>query len=109
MRRGVVVKVFMLMLTTINTSTLFAQNQPNDVASAATNFEEWFYDSLKEKAIENYDKAIINLEKCLEKQPQSAIINHELGKNYFLWKQYTTAEKYFILPHKLMLKINGIG
>ncbi|MDI9308782.1 MAG: hypothetical protein QM535_01105 [Limnohabitans sp.] len=96
MRRGVVVKVFMLMLTTINTSTLFAQNQPNDVASATTNFEEWFYDSLKEKAIENYDKAIINLEKCLEKQPQSAIINHELGKNYFLWKQYTTAEKYFI-------------
>lgn len=96
MRKRAVVKLFLLMLTTINTSTFFAQNLPNDVASAATNFEEWFYDSLKEKAIENYDKAIINLEKCLEKQPQSAIINHELGKNYFLWKQYTTAERYFI-------------
>lgn len=38
------------MLTTNNISTLFAQNQPNEIASAATDFEEWFYDSLKGKS-----------------------------------------------------------
>lgn len=87
---------YFIIVQLLSTTALFAQTEPNEVASAKTNFEEWFYDSLKDKALENYDKAIINLDKCLDQQPENAIINHELGRNYFLWKQYTTAEKYFI-------------
>lgn len=87
--------VFLLALV-INVQTLFAQTEPDDIALVNDDFQEAYYESLKQKGIENYDKAIIQLEKCLELQPENAIINHELGKNYFFLKQYLTAEKYYI-------------
>ena len=91
-----VLKIVFLLVWFSNTQTLFAQTEPDDIALVNDNFQESYYESLKQKGIENYDKAIIALEKCLELQPENAVINHELGRNYFLFKQYTTAEKYYI-------------
>ncbi|MFK6999606.1 tetratricopeptide repeat protein [Flavobacterium oreochromis] len=76
-----------------STYTLVAQANPEDIVSASDTFEEAFYESLKQKGIENYDKAIFELEKCLQLQPNNAVIYHELGKNYYFKKEYLSAEE----------------
>lgn len=70
---------------------LLSQVEPEDVASISDEFENYYYESLKQKGIENYDKAIDALEKCQTIQPQNAIIYFELGKNYLAQKKYKDA------------------
>ncbi len=79
-----------------NTTSLLAQVEPEDVALDKNEFEEYYYDSLIQKGIENYDKAIELLEKCLKSQPENAVIYHELGKNYFFRKDYANAEEAYM-------------
>lgn len=74
---------------------ILAQTEPEDVASAGDEFENYFYESLKQKGIENYDKAIEALDKCLVLEPENPVILFELGKNYFAQKKYPTAYTYF--------------
>lgn len=74
---------------------VFAQAEPDDIALAEDKFQDNFYESLKQKGIENYDKAVIALEKCLAAQPQNAVVNYELGKNYLNLKDYKKAYDYF--------------
>lgn len=70
---------------------LLAQNEPEDVAAVDDKFQNFFYESLKQKGIENYDKAIEALEKCKELEPKNAVVYFELGKNYLSQKKYTEA------------------
>jgi tetratricopeptide (TPR) repeat protein len=73
-------------------TTLLAQGEPKDTLALAENkFEESFYESLKQKGIENYDKAIESLEKCKDIQPENGIVYFELGKNYYSQKKYKDA------------------
>lgn len=74
-----------------NSSTLLAQTEPEEVASVTDEFQNYFYESLKQKGIENYDKAITALEKCQELQPNDFVVNFELGKNYLFKKDYKKA------------------
>lgn len=59
--------------------------------------KRYFFEALQHKAIGNFDKAIVALEKC---QSQSFGINNEkalnfeLGKNYFELKKYVEAEAF---------------
>lgn len=76
-----------------NTTLLFAQTEPDDIALVDDDFQEAYYESLKQKGIENYDLAIVQLEKCLQLQPENAVIYHEIGKNYFFKKEYVKAEE----------------
>ncbi|WP_438964983.1 tetratricopeptide repeat protein [Flavobacterium sp.] len=69
--------------------------EPDEIAVVDDAFENNFYEALTQKAIENYDKAIVSLQKCLDKEPKNPILYHELGKNYFLLKQYADAENSF--------------
>ena len=55
-------------------ATLLAQTEPQEVASADEQFQEAYYESLIQKGIENYDKAIVSLEKCKELQPENPVI-----------------------------------
>jgi tetratricopeptide (TPR) repeat protein len=71
--------------------SLCAQTEPADVASAADQFQDAFYESLTQKGIENYDKAILALEKCQMLEPNNAVVSFELGKNYLLQKEYNKA------------------
>jgi tetratricopeptide (TPR) repeat protein len=73
----------------------FAQTEPDSIAIAKNEFEEHFFEALKQKGIENYDKAIIEIEKCLAKEPNNPVLHHELGKNYLALKNYPEAEKAF--------------
>jgi tetratricopeptide (TPR) repeat protein len=73
----------------------FGQINPEEVATAENEFETNFFDALKEKAIENYDKAIIALQKCLLKEPSNPEIHYQLGVNYLAQKKYIEAENAF--------------
>ena len=73
-------------------ASLLAQTEPKDTLALAENkFEDAFYESLKQKGIENYDKAVDELEKCLNLQPNNAVVFFELGKNYLSQKKYDLA------------------
>jgi tetratricopeptide (TPR) repeat protein len=68
-----------------------AQANPDDIALANDEFQNAFYESLTQKGIENYDKAITALQKCLKLQPENATVYFELGKNYLAQKNYKDA------------------
>jgi tetratricopeptide (TPR) repeat protein len=71
---------------------LLAQIEPKDTLALAENkFETSFYESLKQKGIENYDKAIESLEKCQTFQSDNVVVYFELGKNYLSLKKYKEA------------------
>jgi len=59
-------------------------------------FQEKFFEALKQKGIHNYDRAIDLLLECKELKPDNSAINHELAKAYFLDKQYISAQQYAI-------------
>lgn len=70
---------------------LLAQTEPEDVAAVDDKFQNFFYESLKQKGIENYDKAIEALQRCQELEPNNAVVYFELGKNYLAQKKYKEA------------------
>ena len=72
-------------------NTLLAQTEPEDIATVSSEFQDNYYESLKQKGIENYDKAIISLEKCLALEPNNPVVFFELGKNYLAQKMYKDA------------------
>ncbi len=57
-------------------------------------FQENFFEALKQKGIENYDKAITLLLKCKQINPDKKVVDYELGKAYFKTKQYDLAKEY---------------
>src|SRR5690606_22882165 len=68
--------------------------EPDSIALVEDKFQEYFYESLKHKGIENYDRAIDNLERALQLKPQEKMLWHEIGMNYFFSKKYQLAEEY---------------
>ncbi len=71
--------------------TALAQTEPDEVALDTDQFQDYFYESLKQKGMENYDKAVESLEKCIKIQPKNAVLYGELGKNYLSQKKYKDA------------------
>ena len=57
-------------------------------------FQEHFFEALKQRGIENYDRAVDELLKC-KKIDDNATISFELGKNYFSLKEYEKAKESF--------------
>ena len=74
----------------------WTQTEPEEIAMVSDEFQDSFYESLLQKGIENYDKAIVALEKCLVSQPNNATVHFELGKNYLALKQYESAYQAFL-------------
>ncbi|TVZ26266.1 TPR repeat protein [Gillisia sp. Hel_I_86] len=82
--------VYFLLFGMIFTSGLNAQEGQNPLQEVAVDdlgevndaFREYFFEALKQKAIENYEKAIVALQKAEKIQPNNAVIYFELGKNY---------------------------
>ncbi|MES2544461.1 MAG: tetratricopeptide repeat protein [Bacteroidota bacterium] len=87
--------IFSLMVLLCNPSLVLAQAEPDDIALANDSFQESFYESLTQKGIENYDKAITALEKCLTLQPSNATVYFELGKNYLAQRDYKKSYESF--------------
>lgn len=71
---------------------IHAQENPDEIALVDNKVEDDFYEALKQRNIENYDKAIVAIQKCLEKEPKNAAFLYELGKNQLDLKNYVDAE-----------------
>ncbi len=54
-------------------------------------FQENFFEALKQKGIENYEKAILALQVCEKIEPENPVVHFELGKNYKLLKNHEAA------------------
>lgn len=59
-------------------------------------FQEKFFEGLKQKGIENYDRAINLFLQCKRLDSENKVVDHELAKVYFEAKQYPLAEAYAI-------------
>ena len=57
-------------------------------------FQEIFFEAIKQKGIENYDKAINLFLECKGMEPEKVVIDHELAKVYLVEKQYISALEY---------------
>lgn len=55
-------------------------------------FQNYFYEGLKQKGIDKYNKAIDAFVKCAELFPERAVIFYELGDLYFITKSYQRSE-----------------
>lgn len=56
-------------------------------------FEEVFFEALKQKGIENYDRAINLLLECKSLDAENRVVDHELAKAYLLNKDYNLARE----------------
>lgn len=59
-------------------------------------FQESFFEALKQKGIENYDKAINLLLECKQLQPNNIVVDYELAKAYLEDEQYISGQEYAI-------------
>jgi tetratricopeptide (TPR) repeat protein len=82
------ISFFLFLVLLSNPAALLAQTEPEEITSETDKFQDYFYESLKQKGIENYDKAITALEQCLKLKTNDAVVYSELGKNYFGQKNY---------------------
>ncbi|MDA7558728.1 hypothetical protein N8768_06170 [Flavobacteriaceae bacterium] len=77
--------------------TLIAQvdfnKTPNDkILDSKEKFQEYFFDALQQKGIENYDRAVVSLLKCVELDDSESAVYFELGKNYIQLQNFGAAE-----------------
>ncbi len=91
----------LLLSGTLSPAILHAQVEPDSLSLARNEFQEDFYEALKQKGIENYDKAIQSIQKCIVKEPDNPVLYHELGKNYFSLKNYAEAERAYLKATQL--------
>ncbi len=73
----------------------FNKKPDDDLGDLEDTFQEQFYEALKQKGIENYDRSITALLKCIELDKTVPVLYFELGKNYNHLKNFTAAEEAF--------------
>lgn len=76
-------------------TTILAQENPEDIALDQKQIEINFYEAITQRGIENYDKAIIAIQKAIELEPKNDAFWYELGKNLLSQKKYIDAESAF--------------
>ncbi|WP_430964969.1 tetratricopeptide repeat protein [Spongiimicrobium sp. 2-473A-2-J] len=79
--------------------TAFAQEEGSAelyLEAYSDSFQENFFEALKQKGIENYDKAINLLLECKRIAPDDPVVDHELAKAYMASKDYVLAQGYAI-------------
>ena len=59
-------------------------------------FQENFFEALKQKGIQNYDRAVDLLLKCKQLEPDNSVVDYELAKAYMLDKKYVQAQDYAV-------------
>ena len=69
----------------------FNQKPMDDLGDVEDQFQEHFFEALKQQGIENYQRAVDELLKC-KKLDDKAVVYFELGKNYIKLKNFGAAE-----------------
>ncbi|WP_396597641.1 tetratricopeptide repeat protein [Dokdonia sp. R86516] len=75
--------------------TPFADENVDDLGDVSDAFQTAFFEALKQKGIENYERAITSLNKCIALEPELAILFFERGKNQVFLKNYDEAASDF--------------
>ena len=70
----------------------FNKTPDDDLGNVEDKFQELFFEALIQKGIDNYDKAVDALQKCVELDDSKAVVYYELGKNYNFLKNFGAAE-----------------
>lgn len=74
----------------------FNKTPDDDLGDNEDEFQELFYEGLKQKGIENYDRAVEAFLKCIALDESIPVLYFELGKSYNELKNYGFAEDAFI-------------
>ncbi|WP_456421039.1 tetratricopeptide repeat protein [Lutibacter sp.] len=109
-------KLYNYLLVAIMLISSFSYAQKiNSVEENNLNFQSYFFEALKQKAIKNYTKAIENLEHCYEIDSLNIAVDFELSKNELLLKNYEEAiffidkalekepKNSYLLKHKVII------
>lgn len=75
--------------------TPFADENVDDLGDVSDDFQTAFFEALKQKGIENYERAITELDKCIAFEPDRPILYFERGKNQVFLKKYDEATEDF--------------
>ena len=68
------------------------QEVEDDLGNVEDSFQEYFFEALTQRGIENYDRSIEALRECLKIDSTKAEIYFEIGKNYKDLENYPQAE-----------------
>ena len=71
----------------------FNKTPDDDLGNIEDKYQEYFFEALKQKGIENYDRSIKALLKCIELDDSESVVYYELGKNYVQLKNFGAAEE----------------
>jgi len=85
MKNLIIILMMALLVIPVNSQELpqpFQDINQDDLGNVSDEFQEYFFEALKQKGIENYEKAITALEKCLKLDTENSVVYFELGKNY---------------------------
>jgi tetratricopeptide (TPR) repeat protein len=81
--------------------TSFAQDEKGDeeildeLGVVTDRFQDHFFEALKQKGIENYDRALRALERAAQESPNEIAVYYEMAKNYGHLKQWEQAEVHY--------------
>jgi len=70
----------------------FNKRPDDDLGNVEDKFQEYFFEALKQKGIENYQKSADALLKCIDLKDDDPVLYYELGKNYKALKNFGAAE-----------------
>ncbi|MDN3595874.1 tetratricopeptide repeat protein [Zunongwangia endophytica] len=79
-----------------------------DLGEVEDAFQEYFFEALKQRGIENYEKSNSVLQKCLAIDNSKAIVYYEMAKNYYSLEEFENAKPNFIKALALKPKQENI-
>jgi len=95
-KRNIQILIFfigILIFPQANYAQVDFNKKPNDdLGNLEDEFQELFYEALKQKGIENYDRSVDALLKCIELDNSVPVLYFELGKNNLKLKNFGAAE-----------------
>lgn len=70
----------------------FSKRPDDDLGNVEDEYQELFFEALKQSGIDNYQRAVDALLKCINLKSTDAVVYYELGKNYNKLKNFGAAE-----------------
>lgn len=70
----------------------FNKRPDDDLGNVEDAYQEYFFEALKQKGIENYQRSVEALQQCIKIDDSDAVLYFELGKNYNKLKNFGAAE-----------------
>ncbi|WP_066223104.1 tetratricopeptide repeat protein [Formosa haliotis] len=97
MRRNAIIKfgfwgLFLVSMLT-HAQVDFNAKPTDDLGEVDDQFQELFFEALKQKGIENYNRAVEGFQKCIVLKPEESVLYFEMGKSYNKLKNFGAAEE----------------